>query len=75
MAPFDYRFPVYKSPAQVTKESPEYQAYHRKVVDACAALMGEECRCFFNEQCDFVYEYTEGTEPGDVALDQKEALS
>ena len=57
------------------QRTPEYQEYHRKVVDACAALMGEEHRDFFNLACDYLEEFAEGRDPDQVAQDQCEALS
>jgi hypothetical protein len=55
--------------------SPEYSAYHTKVVDACAALMGENQRQFFDEQCDYFEEFERNEEPDEVAWAQWEALT
>ena len=52
----------------------EYEAYHAKVVEACVALMGEQCRTFFSKECDYLEEFAEGIEPEDVALAQQESL-
>lgn len=57
-----------------SKEGPEYEAYHRKVVDACAALMGEEHRNFFDRECSYVDEFKEGQDPEEVAQNQYDAL-
>jgi hypothetical protein len=54
--------------------SPEYAQYHDAVVNACAELMGESVRPFFEEQCDYFEEFEEGIEPEEVAMAQFDAL-
>jgi hypothetical protein len=54
--------------------TPEYEAYHAKIVEACVALMGEDCRAFFNTQCDYLEEFAESLDPDDVAQAQRESL-
>lgn len=56
------------------KETPEYQAYHRRVVEACVELMGEQAREFFDKQCDFIEQFAAGDEPEDVAVEERANL-
>lgn len=56
------------------KATPEYQSYHQQVVAACVADMGEQVREFFDKECDYLDEFTEGRSPEDVAQDQRDSL-
>ena len=56
------------------KQSEEYKAYHARVVAECVQLMGEQCRGFFDKQCDYLGEFAEGDDPRDVAISQQECL-
>ena len=47
-----------------------YAEYHQKVVNACAALMGEAHRHFFDSQCSYEEEFANGIAPEEVAQDQ-----
>ena len=55
-------------------DSPEYRAYHARVVEACVRLMGEQCRGFFDEECDYLEEFAANEDPCDVAVSQQESL-
>lgn len=57
------------------KANPEYQQYHKQVVDECAKLMGEKHREFFDTQCDYMTGFAEKRSPADVAMDQYEAFT
>lgn len=54
--------------------TPEYAGYHDAVVSACVELMGEECRLFFERECTFDVEFSEGRDPHEVASDQQDCL-
>ncbi len=54
-------------------EPASYSDYHKQVVDACCALMGEQNRGFF-EKCDFRVEYVAGDKPEDVAVNQRDSV-
>ena len=56
------------------KSNPEYQRYHKQVVEACVRLIGERCRQFFDTQCDFLEEFNSEQDPEEVAQDQLESL-
>jgi hypothetical protein len=57
------------------KSSPQYQVYHEQVVEACAKLMGEQVRDFFDKQCDYLEEFMEGADPEEVAQAQYDAVT
>jgi hypothetical protein len=57
------------------KSSPEYQAYHKQVVEACVKLMGEQARSFFDTECDYLDEFWEGADPEEVAQAQYDAVT
>lgn len=61
-------------PDAALKLTPQYQAYHNRVVEACVKLMGEHVRLFFSEQCDYLQEFLENEDPEDVAYTQWEHL-
>jgi hypothetical protein len=56
------------------ERTPEYRTYHQRVVEACVALMGEENRDFFDDECDYFDEFHAGTLPEDVAREQWESI-
>jgi hypothetical protein len=58
-----------------TKRTPEYEAFHQKVVGACVKIMGEEHREFFDMECDYLDEFAEGLDPDEVAQAQYDALT
>lgn len=66
------------------KETPEYQAYHRRVVDAVRKNLAtrwpdapseqtERNVQFFNVECDYLDEFREGADPEEVASDNIDA--
>jgi hypothetical protein len=54
--------------------TPEYEAYHQRVVDACVARTTEEMRHFFDVECDYLEEFAADEDPDDVATAQIEAM-
>lgn len=56
------------------KSSPEYRAYHRRVVEACVELMGEDVRRFFDEQCDYLEEFLKDEDPIEIAENQLDSM-
>ena len=64
------------TPETQDSETPGYSDYHKRVVNACAMLMGEQCRDFF-EGCSFDEQFTEKDGPRDpeeVAQDERDAI-
>ena len=51
-----------------------YEEYRQQVVDACVELTGEENRLFWDTQCSFEEEYTDGIDPDEVAQNQLDSL-
>ncbi|MDE2232991.1 MAG: hypothetical protein KGJ90_02555 [Patescibacteria group bacterium] len=47
-------------------QSEKYQAYHKKVVDACVKIMSGEIRAFFDAM-DYIENFKEGDDPEEVA--------
>jgi hypothetical protein len=54
--------------------SPEYEAYHRKVVELLVAATGEEWRHQWNLMCDYTQEFEDGETPEVVAEANIEAM-
>ena len=59
---------------ETIKQSKAYQDYHARVVSECVRLMGELNRIFFDEVCDYVEEFNNGTDPEEVAFQQQESV-
>lgn len=52
----------------------EYEEYHRRVVEECADLMGEESREFYAKECTYFEEWESGLHPRQVAQEQLAAM-
>lgn len=52
----------------------EYQEYHRRVVEECVELMGEDSREFYEKQCTYFDEWEQGVHPRQVAQEQLDAM-
>jgi hypothetical protein len=57
------------------QDRPEYQEYHRKVVEECVRLMGKHVREFFDKQCEYTEGFLEGRPPEEEAQAQYEAMT
>ena len=57
-----------------TERTIEYEAYHKKVVEACVVLMTENAREFFDKECDYFDEFERGDDPDEVAQNQLDAM-
>lgn len=56
------------------RRGPGYDAYAKRCVEACVSLMGEHTREFWETQCSWEEQFAAGTEPGEVAENQKDSL-
>jgi hypothetical protein len=52
----------------------EYEIYHARVVEACAELMGEDSREFYDRECTYFEEFEQNIPPFQVAQDQLAAM-
>lgn len=52
----------------------EYEEYHRRVVEECVELMGEDSREFYSKQCTYFDEWESGLHPRQVAQEQVSAM-
>ncbi len=60
--------------AQQDRLTPGYEGFHQRVADACADLMGETHRHFFDSVCSYELEFAEGIDPEEVAQNQLDAF-